>query len=548
MQTVSISKKLLTNVLSTFVILTFFIATAQIIFSYFSVRHHFEAELLQLEVTINATLSQAIWEINDDQIAAIGTGLSSMDMVQAVIIKNENNSIIFQGGPLVHLLSQDLLANNSKLFGITSPLAFSLSNFSSATKINQVGYISLYSSDNKVLAKVFLQTIIPITGMLIGIAILIYLIQAMFKKLLTNPLARLTKDIAKIDLEKISHSKLDIPNNQNDELSLLARAFNSMLTKLEEYKEDLISANQQLDLQNISLEQEVTKKTAILNEVINKLAKQKNELERNDVKLRASIFQLKETQNQLVESEKMASLGSLVAGISHEINTPVGIGVTAASYLSECIGDLKKSVEQKSLTQSKMTKFLDNSQQSTTLLLNNLNKASQLIQSFKDIAVDQTSEAIRDVDLHKYLNEVITSLQPKLKRTTHRIVVNCTEHIMIRCRAGALSQIFTNMILNSIIHAFDDKSDGVITISLSQSTQFIMIDYCDNGSGISPENLSSLFEPFYTTKRGQGGSGLGTHILYNIVTQSLHGTIVPHSAPGQGLGYKIKFPRFFINS
>ncbi|NRA69699.1 MAG: sensor histidine kinase [Gammaproteobacteria bacterium] len=557
MPTVSLSQKLLMKVLSSFVILTFFIAFAQVVFGYFSVKHNFEQELQRLEVTLNASLSQAIWELNEDQISAIGKGLSTMPMVKAVIVRDENNDIIFQGGSLAHLLdhkasfsSSTSAYSDSTLFGRTSPLTFKFSGNNTIDKKNIVGSLSLFSSHQEVFSKVLIQTIIPVLGMLLGIAILIYIIKAMFRTLLTTPLEKLSQDIARIDLDRISQSKLKISSQQQDELTLLAHSFNLMLTKLEEYKysleqtqQKLMNANQQLDRQNASLEQEVTRKTATLNKVIDKLAHQKSELEMSDLELRTSIEQLKQTQNQLVESEKMASLGSLVAGISHEINTPVGIGVTAVSYLSECIEALNKSVDNKSLSHRQMSLFLKNSRESASLLMTNLNKASQLIQSFKDIAVDQTSEAIRDVNLHKYLKEVIISLQPKLKRTQHQIVVNCEDIIIVRCRAGALSQIFTNMILNSLIHAFETTPQGKITFTLTQNEQSICIHYEDNGVGISSENLQQLFEPFFTTKRGQGGSGLGTHILYNIVTQSLKGTITAQSEQNQGLSYHIKFPR-----
>lgn len=558
MQMVSISHKLLTKVLTSFVILTFFIFITQLIIGYFSVRHEIEQELKQIQITINSSLSQAIWELNDNQLTAIGQSLSMMPTIQAIVIHDEGGKIIFEGGSHIKQVSSKTSFNSlvngeyddSSLFGFSSKLIFSLSNSSSNNATYDVGSLTLYSSNKTVITRVVAQAIIPTVGMMIGMALLIVLVKRLFKMLLTTPLETLSNGIRRLDFNQLTQSKLDVPTSQQDELSLLANSFNLMLIKLQEYQDDLkqtqqelIDANQKLDQHNVSLEKEVTRKTATLNQIIAKLAQQKQDLETSKNELKNSIELLKSTKNQLVESEKMASLGSLVAGISHEINTPVGIGVTAVSYLSDTINKLDNAITHNSLTKQHMTEFIKSAQESSSLLLTNLNKASQLIQSFKDIAVDQTSEAHRHINLHSYLKEVIISLQPKLKRTSHQVIVNCDQSIIIHCRAGSLSQIFTNLILNSLTHAFDEIERGQMIFDLSQTDDFITIDYHDTGSGVSPSHLDSLFEPFFTTKRGRGGSGLGTHILYNIVTQSLYGSIVAASKPGQGLSYNIRFPR-----
>jgi signal transduction histidine kinase len=238
----------------------------------------------------------------------------------------------------------------------------------------------------------------------------------------------------------------------------------------------------------------------------------------------------------------MASLGGLVAGITHDVNTPLGVGVTAASFLQERLNNLKTSFEEKSLTTKNMENFINEAEQTANLLLTNLNRASELIASFKQVAVDQTSETEREINLNDYIRDIIKSLKPSFKHNNHEIVVSCPEDLYIRCAPGAIAQIVTNMIVNSLVHGFEDTNDGKITLDVSTDNNTIEMRYRDNGKGLSNDDLDKLFDAFFTTKRGEGGSGLGTHIMYNLVTQSLSGHIEAQSKPGDGLQYTIRFP------
>lgn len=582
MRTVSISKRLLTRLLTSYVILTLIVTGVELAAEYLSIKKEISNELRLLQQTISASLSQAIWELNEPQIEAMGEGLLALPVVVAVVIRDENDNVIFSQGEKAAIISSANINQNAeindplaRLFGYSSMLQFRFADRSNQNRSSKVGSLALFSSNKLVLSQLKFQVVFPIAGMLFSILLIFYLFTWMFRRQLTNPLQSLSDQIAGIDLEDLSNAKVQFApteqKNEKNELSMLAFAFNQMMDKLEEYKhnleqakQELVRANRQLDRQNVDLEREVARKTSNLSKAIIELDQQKEELEQHQhelreenerrketetelthkhQQLRRSMIQLQEAQTQLVESEKMASLGALVAGVAHEINTPVGIGVTAVSYLDDRLRHLETDVNNKSLTARNMDKFLSEAAESCSLLMTNLDKASHLIQSFKEIAVDQTSEAIREVNLNQYLGEVIVSLQPKLKRTRHELRVHCDEDIEVNCRAGALSQIFTNLIINSITHAFDDNDSGLMEFRLNQDDEWIYIDYRDNGKGVSKDNLQRLFEPFFTTRRGQGGSGLGTHILYNLVIQSLHGNIQVESDPGNGLHYKIRFPK-----
>ncbi len=258
--------------------------------------------------------------------------------------------------------------------------------------------------------------------------------------------------------------------------------------------------------------------------------------------LSQALSDLKAAQKQLVESEKMASLGSLVAGIAHEINTPIGIGVTAASTLAEKTAEFSQIYYNGTIKRSQLEKFLDLAVRSSNMVLKNLDRAAELIQSFKQVAVDQSSESQRSFPLKAYIREILIALAPKLKRTKHNINLRGDDELMLHNYPGVISQIITNLILNSLSHAYSPQDIGSIVIDFQAQQGQVMLTYSDDGKGISPKDLSRIFEPFFTTKRGQGGSGLGLHLVYNLVTQKLQGTIECQSELGKGTKFMLKFP------
>lgn len=260
------------------------------------------------------------------------------------------------------------------------------------------------------------------------------------------------------------------------------------------------------------------------------------------IELQQSIAHLENTQTQLVEAEKMASLGRLVAGISHEINTPLGIAITASSYLETVTQNFDDLFQRNHVSRKNMSTFISDNRQSTALILSNLQRAVKLVQSFKEVAVDQTSNKKREFNLKKYLEEILTSLQPKLKHTNINVQLNCADNILIYSAPGALAQIITNLFINALIHGFNKQDEGKISIFVQQKENNIHLDFIDNGRGISSKNLEHIFEPFFTTTRGKGGSGLGLNIVYNLIHQSLHGSISCSSKLGSETKFQLVFP------
>lgn len=266
-----------------------------------------------------------------------------------------------------------------------------------------------------------------------------------------------------------------------------------------------------------------------------------SDLRTANLELRHTLDRLTLTQRQLVESEKLASLGALVAGIAHEINTPLGVGITAASHLAEEAMRLSRLLQEDRLGRRDLEHFRQVSCEGAEMILRNLRRADALVKSFKQVAVDQSTQDRRVVELGAYIGEVLTTLGPTLKKTPHRTELVCPHPVNCETAPGAIYQIVTNLVMNSLIHGFTDGRPGRIVVSVSRDADGIVINYRDDGVGMDEATRARMFDPFFTTRRGQGGSGLGMHIVYNLVTQSLGGTIRVDSSAGQGIDVAIRF-------
>ena len=251
---------------------------------------------------------------------------------------------------------------------------------------------------------------------------------------------------------------------------------------------------------------------------------------------------LDQSRKRLVQSEKMASLGQLVAGVAHEINTPVGIGITVSSHLVDQTREIIAAFDKNKMTKSALTQYLGKTLETSELIFTHLVQAGDLVRSFKMISADQTVHERRSFMLKTYLDDIIVSLRPKLKKELHQVTVNCREDIEINSYPGALAQIITNLIINSLLHAYSEGEEGNIRIHVSMEGTDVILEYGDDGKGISPENIDKIFDPFFTTKRGKGGTGLGLHIIYNTVTEILKGSITCESTLGQETRFRIKLP------
>jgi signal transduction histidine kinase len=565
-----LSRKLLARVLSVYFVLTLIVTAGQIFTEYLNAKSHIEGELKTLKNTFSTSLTRAIWELNTPQAKSIAIGLMELPIVEGVQIRDENSNYIADLGRTSKSLGESITKGVVRdhaggTFGYGFPLIF---EFSGRTSL--VGDVTLYSSSAIIFSRIEVGIFFLIGNAIVKTAFLVFLFMSAFRTMLTNPLNELTQQIADFNLDDPESSKLDLSIDEDNELKVLETSYNKLIDEMIEFQSklagtqnELQQANQRLDNQNISLEEEVAKKTATLSRIMLDLEQQKDELLINQRELRqenenrqfiedelrkrntelaTSMETIQMAKDQLVESERMASLGGLVAGIAHDVNTPLGVSVTATSFLHDRVKKLQTAYDNKKLTGNTMTSFLSEAEQTITLLTNNLNRASDLISSFKQVAVDQTSEAEREINVSEYLTEVIQSLAPNFKKTQHTIDIHCPDDLSIKCAPGVLAQILINMIMNSLIHGFEDKPKGAIKLEVSEQDNNLIINYSDDGRGLDEVTLKRHFDAFFTTRRGKGGSGLGTHIMYNLVTQTLGGEIEAFSQPDRGLQYKITIP------
>jgi PAS domain S-box-containing protein len=256
-----------------------------------------------------------------------------------------------------------------------------------------------------------------------------------------------------------------------------------------------------------------------------------------------ALQDLKEAQVQLIQAEKMAALGSLVAGVTHEINTPVGIALTGASLLAEKTRALRHLFEAGALRRGDFAEFIDIADEATQLMLLNIERATRLIQSFKQIAVDQASEERRVFELNTYIHEILRSLGMRIRRSGHTVAVHCPDDLTIDSYPGAFSQILTNFVINSLLHGYDPGVRGRLTVTVTAMDGEVELVYADDGRGIPSELHGKVFEPFFTTSRDRGGSGLGLNIVYTLVMRTLRGRLRLDSAPGAGTAFTLRFPR-----
>ena len=268
-----------------------------------------------------------------------------------------------------------------------------------------------------------------------------------------------------------------------------------------------------------------------------------HELERRRSEAEAALESLREAQEAMVQSEKLASLGALVAGVAHEINTPVGIAVSCASHLADATQALRRRAGEGELGRAEFARYLATAIDTTDLILGNCERASQLIAGFKQVAVDRASAERRSVNLAAYIQDTLVSLQPKLRPSGHEVAVSCPGDLELDSYPGVLSQILSNLVMNALTHAFADGRPGDMAIAVDLPTpDTVRLCFTDNGRGMSEEHRARVFEPFFTTRRGRGGSGLGLHIVHNLVVGVLKGSITVDSVPDRGTSFTLLFP------
>jgi signal transduction histidine kinase len=388
-----------------------------------------------------------------------------------------------------------------------------------------LGYLFIQSSLLKNISFIEKLTYIMLGFLLLSIIVSLAISQWLFHKA-NQPIVKLIEGIGEISQSK--NYQIKLPTQPYKELDILAKNINILLLRTNKYITKLVEENKHGLTKNQALE--------------NRLSARTDALKESNQELLSTLEKLHQFQGQLVETEKMASLGDMVAGIAHEVNTPIGLGVTASSLLADRLNEIKQAFDSKTLKSSQLKKFLTDSDENIAIIFRNLERAAKLISSFKKVAVDQSSAENRTFNVLGLLDEVLLTLSAKLESANVSIEINCPKNLLVNSKPGPINQILINLILNSIYHAFDGLKHGNIVINVMILSDQLHINYSDDGIGIDDSVKDKIFDPFTTTKRGSGGSGLGMHLVYNLVTQALDGHIILEDDLDHGVSFDITFP------
>jgi signal transduction histidine kinase len=489
------------------------------------------------DVTVLAELigQSAIRAIDADQSEELESNIKVL--AAASIIENVHLYKILENGERSFFASYNkkgiapvraILEQSEKLasVSITGNLAEIISPIYRSEKNELVGYIYLRASAEALEEHISESILLTLAVLFICVAVCFFLTLKL-QSAITTPIQNLVHLVQRITRQKDFSNRADL--NGIKELDILIDAFNGMLERTQGHMQRQADAENEYRSLNVNLEEKVNQRTLALKDANSELIQ--------------TLEKLHQFQRQMVQNEKMASLGDMVAGVAHEVNTPIGLGVTASTMMLDRLVDLRKAFEDKTLKASALSKFIAESEENLNIIYRNLNRAAELISSFKQVAVDQTSENNRIFCFSKLMDEILMSMRPKLKRVQHEIKVHCADELYIESKAGPINQIMINLIMNSIIHGFEFIEKGVIDINIAMlDDKKIAITFKDNGKGIPEQLRKRIFDPFVTTKRGQGGSGLGMHLVYNLVTQALNGSISVQSENNKGVEFKIIFP------
>jgi len=504
----SITSKMVFSLITTTL---FVVITGTLFLSWYSINHEKQAYLHESDLQANLVVDLVTAPLAFFDIQEINTNLRRL---------HENPNVLFAVvyGPdkkPVSFFNSDHQPLPSTIFPLgiryehPSWNPWKLGKLKNTLEIRQngqlLGYLYIEKKTERITSFVvdLLKSVIFFSFILLFI---IFFISRVLSKNILQPVLTLAKAAKEVS-EKSNYS-LRVTHTKNDEIAYLYDAFNHLLSDTESL--------------TTHLEARVASRTKELQE---------------------SLETLKKTQSQLVQSEKMAALGNLVSGVAHEVNTPLGNAITGGSIIVKETKELLSQMNDGSLKKSSMEEKLHVLNETAQLLLKSINQAANLIRSFKRISVDQSIEDKQEFNLHEYLEEILLTFHNKLKKIPVHVVLEGDRDLIIKSYPGVFAQIISNFIQNSLLHGFTANTmDATITIRFTVDRQHLVLTYADNGVGMDERMQKIAFEPFTTTKRNAGGTGLGLNIVYNLVTQKLEGEIALSSAPKEGVLFTVTLP------
>lgn len=489
----------------------FIIMFGTLFLSWYSINHEKNAYLQESQLEADLVVDLVTAPLAFFDLQGINTNINTLQKnsnVVVAVVYNPNQTPLTIYNP-----SQKSIPAINPLFGTHYEnigwFPWEVGKLSTTLEIKQnsqlLGYLYIEKNTDRITAFV-VDLLKSVMFFSFGLILFVYMVSHMLSKKILQPILTLT-EAAKEVAEKSNYS-LRVTHDKNDEIAYLYDAFNHLLSDTESL--------------TTHLESRVVSRTH---------------------ELQDSLETLKKAQLQLIESEKMAALGNLVSGVAHEVNTPLGNAITGGSIIVRETQQLLRQMEEGTLKKSFMEQKLNVLNETSTLLLKSVNQAANLIRSFKRISVDQSVEDKQEFNLYEYFEEILLTFHNKLKKVPVTVTIEGDRELVIKSYPGVYAQIISNFIQNSLLHGFNNTiTDAAISIRFEVKNTNLLLTYADNGVGMDEKIKKIAFEPFTTTKRNAGGTGLGLNIVYNLITQKLLGKIALDSEIPRGISFTLTLP------
>ncbi|XQW84220.1 ATP-binding protein [Thalassotalea piscium] len=503
-----LSRRLLIYILLCSSLLSFISTAIQLYVTYKDQLSSLDQQFENIETSYIQSISTSLWDFNEPQVMQQLQGIVRLPAMRFAKITT-NFGQIYQ-------------------FGDDSVDAEKFIEYPIHYEQNNIGVLFISADFEEIYANLWQQAGFILVSEAVKTFLVAFFIMVLVQWLITRHLYFITQYSLNLKGDNLD-TPLVLPHRskKKDELDELTDAINDMrialkedIIKLEEAENALINLNGDLEI---------------------KVYDRTSKLASSNLQLQQSLDDLTLAKDQLVQSEKMASLGQLVAGVAHEVNTPLGICVTSITALKEKVDQLNEAIENENLTKSQLSNSLNLLNEYQSIIERSLNKAVDLIRGFKSVAVEQHTDPEISINLAQHVNDVVNTVKTLFKYKKYTINISVDEHFNLVTYPSAWNQILTNFLTNSHMHGFEDKETGEINIEFTHTNNFLTLRYSDNGKGLSKDIKKRIFDPFVTTKRGQGGSGLGMNIVFNLVNTKLGGSIKIEDSP-VGCVFVVKVP------
>lgn len=492
-------------------------------FEYNSVYTSIQSDLNALIAEVSLSVTDSLWQYNTNNLELLSETVINRHIVYEIqIIDNNRGTLIDKKNPLYTMQTLNVSYEEKEI---------KKNNLS-------IGKIRIGVAHTPYLDNLYKRLFNDVTYGLISTTILIGFIFYVSSSI-TRPIKELEKNIR--EMANGDYSK-KIKVFGHDEVAELSKAFNIMAERIEESDSELRAIN-------TSLEQLVNERTQALNQTNDDLKEALSQAQQIQAELTVKNEILEETMQQLevayselIEASKSNITNQIIASVAHEINGPVGLMVTSNSFLAQELKGIKSAFEMGTLRKSDLSQFLDLLTSTTTSVERTLENTVSLIRNFKEVAVDQTSLRKRTFDVKTYFGEVLNTLSTSLKRKNITLILECPDDLVIESFPGAFSQILTNLTMNAIKHGFKNMNQGRIHIHLTTKEDKLLWSFSDNGQGIAPDLIATIFTPFFSTEHNHGGSGLGLSIVKHLTEDTLKGIMTCESNLGEGLTFQFTIP------